>query len=279
MSKRTEASIQMQNEIQTSGRLILTRGEEAKTIKALEEATKRYHDTREDTLKFALASAYGIGIWGSARIKPSSRYGKLVRDFVEKLIEVNHQDEAGRTIPLRIVTGSGPGLMEAANYGAHRAIEKSRNNESKVTVVNYGVPIQGLPKQGHPNRFIQHNGEAHPEFSTRKQRMLDLTRGIFIAAGGYGTLYEAFMAIQNKQTGYIESDYLIVAHHFWQEALEGINDRLYGARVREKQVPLISETDLRLVKFVKRPEEAIEIFTPSIRQWWRNIGRWVTWVD
>lgn len=281
MSRRTEASAEIQQEIDTSGGILLSRlGEQDARIN-LRDATRAYHSARKNLLEYDLASAFGVAVWGSARIKPSSRYGKLVRNFTQGLIEASCTEDGSINIPLRIVTGGGPGLMEAANQGAHKAIERGRhNNGINLTVINYGVPVGGLSTE-YRNRFtINQNGEEeHPEFSTRKQRMLDLTQGIFVAAGGYGTLYEWFMAIQNRQTGHIESDYLIVAHDFWKADIDHLNDSLYHQRLLEGREPLISKKDLSLVQFVKKTDEAVEIFLPAVRQWWSRIGSKVSWTE
>lgn len=263
-----------------TGVIVRSRIEEYQTARWLSELTKAYHAARADELRFNLVSAFGLAVFGSSRIKPSSYHGKLVRNFVQQVIETNYQDDIGRLIPLRIVTGGGPGLMEAANYGAHRAIERNRTNgEPKIVVVNKGISILGTPTNKVRNRYVKQDNDDHIEFSTRKQRFLDLSLGAFLAAGGWGTLYEFMMGIQNKQTGHIEDDYLIVAHKFWQGPMELFYENMYHTRVRGKQISLITERDLKLVQFVSRTEEAVEIFTPAIKRWWREVGSLVQWID
>ncbi len=275
MSIRTEISEDLAHQAQ-QGEIILSRtGREIAAIE-LQEVTRAYHNARKNMLGYDLPAAYGIAVWGSARIKPTSRHGRSVTGFVESFIEKNPHK------PIRIVTGGGPGLMEAANYGVHRAREKTRTNGSgtQLIVVNYGVPVNGLPTQEKPNRFIDNkNGEEeHPEFSTRKQRMQDLINGAYIVMGGWGTLYEAFMTLQNEQTGHTKGN-LIVANVFWKDTLDKLNDLLYHERVRGKYTPLISEKDLGLVQFVKRPEEAVEIFSAGLNNWWETTGKAVRWVE
>lgn len=279
-SIRVQALDQLRGSIQSDGAILLGRQDHKEALDNLAAVTRIYHGARRTTIVYDLAAAYGVAVWGSTRIKKSSYYGKTVTRFVQELIERNQVDEQGNPIPLRIVTGAGLGLMEAAHYGAHRAKERGRYNGSKVAVINYGVPVKGVPLEV-VNRYAvgpETSLEEHPEFPTRLQRMSDLTLGAYIAAGGWGTLYEALTAIQNKQTGHIEPGYLVLAHKFWQERIEGMYDLMYHARQRNRQVPLISEKDMKLVQFVKRPEEAVEEFTPSIRKWWEEIGSKVVWV-
>lgn len=277
MPVRREALSNVQAEINLTGELLLSQTAALEAQEKLRKATEAYHKARKALLPYDLTSAYGVAVWGSARIKPTSRYGKLIRNFAQDLVESSRTEDDAIPIPLRIVTGGGPGIMEAANLGAYRAVERVRHRDVKVMVINYGVHLSGLPDETINPYIVNQNGEQHPEFSTRKQRMLDLSHGVFIAAGGFGTLYEAFMAIQNKQAGHIEPDFPIIAHQFWESDLESIINTIYHERTRGKQIPLISEKDLRLIQFVRRPEEAIEIFLPLIRSWWKKTGSKVLW--
>lgn len=257
MSFRTEISAQLRKEIDETGAVLLSRQLQSAATIRLQEATRAYEEARTASLPYDL-STYGLGVFGSARLKPDSKRGRYTTLFVQEVIEQNSN------IPLIIVTGGGPGLMEAANRGAHNTLN----------VLNYGITID-LPHQENKNGYVDYE-DRHPEFSTRMQRMIDMLNGTLIMEGGYGSLYEALMVLQNKQTGHVEKDFLIVAHTFWEPVINSIYNRLYHQRPDH---PLISKEDLELIRFARKRHEAVDIFSNHIQKWWNELGRFIEWVE
>lgn len=269
MSFRSEVLERLQQEIDLTGEITLSKklGEEAN--EGLEAATRAYEQARKAALPYALSS-YGIGVFGSARVSPTSRIARTTANFTQAVIEQNPN------VPLLVITGGGPGVMEAANRGAHNALERNRQSEAPLSVTSYGITID-LPHQEKKNKFVGEE-DRHPEFATRKQRMLDLMNGVLIIAGGYGTLYEGLMVVQNKQTRHVENDFLIVAHKFWEPTIDKLNDYLYHQFRTKGKTPMISEPDLNLIRFVGKTDEAVDLFSENIQKWWSEFGRFIQWI-
>lgn len=270
MSFRQEVLHIIKDERDLTGEVTLSKSKQVEALEKLEAATRTYEEARKAALPYTLAS-YGIGVFGSARVSPTSRIARATTRFAQNVIEQNPN------IPLLVITGGGPGIMEAANRGVHTALERNRRSETPLLVTSYGITID-LPHQEKKNKYV-HEEDRHPEFSTRKQKMLDLMNGVLVMAGGYGTLYEALMVLQNKQTGHVEEGFLIAAHRFWEPTIDRLNDLLYHNFIARGKRPMISETDLALIKYVKNTDEAVDLFSENIQKWWTEFGRFIRWVS
>jgi uncharacterized protein (TIGR00730 family) len=141
-----------------------------------------------------------VTVFGSARFKPGHRYYELARDVGRKLAEAG----------LTVITGGGPGAMEAANRGAREAGGPS-----------YGLNIL-LPNEQKPNPFIDENVEFR-YFFVRKVMLVKYSCAYIVLPGGLGTLDELFEAATLLQCGKIGPFPLIlVGSEFW----EGMRDFL-----------------------------------------------------
>ncbi|MEJ6812963.1 MAG: TIGR00730 family Rossman fold protein [Octadecabacter sp.] len=162
-----------------------------------------------------------------------SKYYDEARKFAELMTK---KGEASENV---IVTGGGPGVMEAGNRGAIDAGGRS-----------IGLNIV-LPHEQAPNEYVT------PElcfnfhyFAIRKMHFLMRAKAITVFPGGFGTLDETFEALTLIQTGRMEKvPFLLFGRAFWESIINW--DALADAGT-------ISEDDLALFKFVETAEEAVE---------------------
>jgi len=173
-----------------------------------------------------------VTIFGSARVKPSHPYYKMAEDIAEEL--VNHG--------YGVVTGGGPGIMEAGNRGAKRAGGKS-----------VGLNIY-LPHEQKGNIYIDADKLiTFDYFFVRKVMFIKYSQGFVIMPGGFGTideLSEALTLIQTKKIG--RFPIVLVGKKFWG----GLVDWIKITLLTEK---MISEEDLDLFNVVDTPKEAVKV--------------------
>jgi uncharacterized protein (TIGR00730 family) len=171
-----------------------------------------------------------VTIFGSARSSPKSEAYKQTVRLAKMLVESG----------FNIISGGGPGIMEAANKGASSAGGKS-----------VGLHIH-LPKEQRPNKYANVRLEFD-YFFVRKVMFVKYAVAYVIMPGGLGTLDELFEALTLIQTHRIRSfPVLLMGSHFWA----GLLDWLKKTLVKEKT---ISESDLDLFRVVDAPEEAVAI--------------------
>jgi uncharacterized protein (TIGR00730 family) len=158
------------------------------------------------------------------------------------------------TIPARrhrfvVTTGGGPGIMEAANLGAHEAGGKS-----------IGLNIQ-LPFEQHPNQFVTPslNFQFH-YFFMRKFWFAYLAKGLVIFPGGFGTMDELFEILTLAQTEKLAKKILVIIYgsEYWNKIIN------FQAFVDSGTV---SPQDLDLFKVVDNPEEAFEFLREGLTKY------------
>ena len=173
----------------------------------------------------------GVTIFGSARMKPSNRYYKAATELAKGLAKHN----------LAVITGGGPGIMEAANKGAAKARGKS-----------VGLNIE-LPNEQRGNRYANVPIHFHYFFS-RKVCFVKYSLGFVFMPGGFGTLDEFFEVLTLVQTQRIpEFPLILFGSSYWKGLLRWMETTMGG----ENQ--FISPGDLDLVKLTDHPQEAIDI--------------------
>ena len=174
-----------------------------------------------------------VSIFGSARTKPDHKYYKLAEEVASKI--VNHG--------YGVITGGGPGIMEAGNKGAYLAGGTS-----------VGLNIE-LPFEQHDNPYIDHDKSLDFDyFFVRKVMFVKYSQGFVVMPGGFGTLDELFEAITLIQTNKIEKfPIVLVSREFWGGLLDWIKETLLA------KFSNISEGDLDLIHVVDTPDEVINI--------------------
>jgi uncharacterized protein (TIGR00730 family) len=171
-----------------------------------------------------------VTIFGSARARPNSPSYKKTERVARLLVQHG----------FNIISGGGPGTMEAANKGAAEAGGKS-----------VGLHIH-LPKEQRENKYANVRLDFK-YFFIRKVMFVKYAVAYVIMPGGFGTLDELFEALTLIQTKRIRSfPVLIMDSKFWK----GLMDWIKGTLLREK---CISPADLDIFQLVDTPEEAVNI--------------------
>ena len=173
-----------------------------------------------------------VSIFGSARSKPEDPFYIMAEDIAYRLTMEGYG----------IITGGGPGIMEAGNKGAHRGGGKS-----------VGLNIV-LPHEQEGNRYIDRDKIINFDyFFVRKVMFMKYAQGFVIMPGGFGTLDEFFEALTLIQTNKVARFPLVlVGKHFWGGIVEWVKEQ----QLREN--PFIAEEDLNLFSLVDTAEEAVE---------------------
>jgi uncharacterized protein (TIGR00730 family) len=178
-----------------------------------------------------------ISIFGSARVKPGHAQYEAAVELARLL------GEAGITI----ITGGGPGIMEAGNKGAQEA-----------GVPSIGLNIE-LPFEQGVNAYVDLPMEFH-YFFVRKTMFLKYAQGFVIFPGGFGTMDELFEALTLIQTGKVQNFPVIL---FGKAYWEGLFNWLREPMLAEGK---ISAADLNLVILSDSPEEIRDIIVSCFQQ-------------
>jgi uncharacterized protein (TIGR00730 family) len=176
---------------------------------------------------------FRVTIFGSSRIARGDALYNAAKDLAFQLARLGCD----------IVTGGGPGLMEAANEGAQ---EGDLSGKTK----SYGLHIQ-LPFEYHPNKYIDRLA-LHRTFFSRLHHFVRLSHAYIVLPGGVGTTLETFMIWQLLQVGYIKDRPLVLLGEMWHGLLEWM---------RKEMLPhnLVYERDLEIVQVVESIEDAVRI--------------------
>ena len=172
-----------------------------------------------------------ISIFGSARTAPEDPYYRLTTEIAESVVKSG----------LGIITGGGPGIMEAANLGA--------KNAGGISV---GLNIN-LPFEQKANPYIDEDKLMNFEyFFVRKVIFMKYSQGFVVMPGGFGTLDELFEALTLIQTEKIKKfPIILVGKKFWGGLMDWINTIL----LEEHK---IDPDDLDLIRVVETKEEVLE---------------------
>ena len=170
-----------------------------------------------------------VSIFGSARTAPGSPYYALTETIARQL------SDAGFTV----ISGGGPGIMEAANKGAFFGRSPS-----------VGLNIQ-LPHEQSSNEY-QDISQSFRHFFARKYMFVRFASAYVVMPGGFGTLDELLEALTLIQTGKSKGIPIILVHEpFWR----GLLDWLRSTLVSEG---MISADDLGLVQVIDKPEDIVD---------------------
>jgi uncharacterized protein (TIGR00730 family) len=172
----------------------------------------------------------GVSIFGSARTKPGDRY-YLEAVAVARLL-------AGHGIP--VITGGGPGIMEAGNRGAKEG-----------GGVSVGCSIE-LPFEVGSNPYVT-KSLLFKFFFVRKTMFVKYATAFIVFPGGYGTMDELFEALTLIQTGKVKSfPVILFGRAYWQGMVDWLSRSVAGAGN-------IDPADLTLFHLTDDPEEAVRI--------------------
>lgn len=173
-----------------------------------------------------------ISIFGSARTKEENKYYQLSVEIGEKLAKAGYG----------IITGGGPGIMEAGNKGAHQGGGKS-----------VGLNID-LPFEQFHNKYVDR--ESHLNFDyffVRKVIFVKYSQGFVVMPGGFGTMDELFEAITLIQTKKItKRPVVLVGKEYWTGLVEWVKN------VMLEKEHNISPDDMRFLTVVDTADEAVK---------------------
>ena len=181
---------------------------------------------------------YRVSIFGSARMKPESAWYKEAYDLAFQL--------AMRGVD--IVTGGGPGLMDAANKGAKDGGKKSRS---------IGLPIE-LPFETDANMHLDVK-RHHKRFSSRLDEFMRISHAVVVTPGGIGTLLEMFYTWQLIQVGHIASRPILMlgGKEMWKELLDWLHKW-------PLKMELMSPKDMDNIIYCKDVESVLNHLQPLI---------------
>ncbi len=185
---------------------------------------------------------YRVAIFGSARAKPASPVYGEVKELARRL----------SALGVDIVTGGGPGLMQAANEG-----ENLGDPENKTR--SYGIRID-LPFEQGANPFVE-KVYTHRTFYSRLAQFMRVSSAFVIVRGGIGTALETFMVWQLLQVRHLNDVPLVFVGKMWRELTEWASRNMV-----ESGSELASAEDVALPICVDNVEQAIEILLPHIER-------------
>ncbi len=173
-----------------------------------------------------------VSIFGSARTKETNVYYKMAEDIARLLTERGYG----------VISGGGPGIMEAANKGAYQAGGKS-----------VGLNIE-LPFEQFHNKYIDRDKLLEFDyFFVRKVMFMKYSQGFIVLPGGFGTLDEMFEALTLIQTGKIARfPIVLVGTSYWKGLIDWLKETML---LKEHN---INEEDLNLFRLVDTAEDAAE---------------------
>ena len=173
-----------------------------------------------------------VTVFGSARAKRTDPYYKAGEELGKALADRG----------FAVITGGGPGIMEAVNKGCHDA-----------GGLSVGCNIE-LPHEQSMNRYVD-LGVEFRYFFVRKNMFVKYARGFVIFPGGFGTLDELFESLTLAQTGKIEHFPIVLfGSPYWRGLIDWLKDRVLASGA-------IAAGDMTLMSITDDPEEAAEMAT------------------
>ena len=174
-----------------------------------------------------------VSIFGSARTTDDNPYFKVAQEIAAKLVRHGYG----------VITGGGPGIMEAANKGAFEQGGRS-----------VGLNIK-LPFEQHSNIYIDPDKNMDFDFFfVRKVMFVKYSQGFVVLPGGFGTLdelFEALTLIQTKKIG--RFPIILVGKAYWTGLIDWIKSTVLEAENN------INAPDLKLFSIVETPDEAVRV--------------------
>lgn len=174
-----------------------------------------------------------VSIFGSARTSPDQKYYKLAENIAFELTQNGYG----------IITGGGPGIMEAGNKGAKRG-----------NGISVGLNIE-LPFEQFDNEFIDRDKNLlFDYFFVRKVMFVKYAQGFVVMPGGFGTLdelFEAMTLIQTKKIG--KFPIILVGKDFWNGLFDWVKEVLI------KKYENVSPEDMDLISIVDNEKEVVDI--------------------
>jgi uncharacterized protein (TIGR00730 family) len=189
---------------------------------------------------------YRVTIFGSARAQPGTYVYNEVKRVAAALAEMGCD----------IITGGGPGLMQAANEGAAAVNAPERNR-------SVGIRVE-LPFEQEVNPFVEQAFE-HKTFFTRLHHFVLTSDAFVVAPGGIGTVLELMMIWQLLQVRHVRDTPLILVGKMWAGLVDWAR-----AHLLTSQPPLANPEDMTIPRCVGTADEAIALIREHHARWQRE---------
>lgn len=176
---------------------------------------------------------FRVAIFGSARIKPTDKVYKQVFQLAKKI----------GSLGFDMVTGGGPGIMEAANAG-------HENGDTKDKADNIGLPIK-LPWENKANKHLEIKKNFN-KFSGRLDLFMALSNVVIVMPGGIGTCLELFYSWQLIQVRHIKPVPIILIGKMWEDLIKWM--KKYPLKAG-----LVSPDDFKHIHIAKTNGHAMKI--------------------
>lgn len=178
-----------------------------------------------------------VSVFGSARTTPDSPYYALAHDVAQGLVEAGYA----------VITGGGPGIMEAANKGA-----------AEAGGLSVGLGIE-LPFEQGMNRWVD-LGVNFRYFFARKTMFVKYSEGFVVLPGGFGTFDELFEALTLVQTHKVTGfPIVLLGGSYWDGLLAWLRDTVQPAG-------MISAADVDLLQVASTADEAVDLVKRRVAQ-------------
>jgi uncharacterized protein (TIGR00730 family) len=186
---------------------------------------------------------YRVTIFGSARAQPGTYVYTEVQRVAAALAKMGCD----------IITGGGPGLMQAANEGAAEAHAPERNRSVGIRV--------DLPFEQDVNPFVEQAFEHHT-FFTRLHHFVLASDAFVVAPGGIGTVLEAMMIWQLLQVRHMQDTPLIFVGKMWADLVDWAKEHMLST-----QPPLANPEDMLIPRCLNTADEAIALLREHHASW------------
>jgi len=223
---------------------IVRLSDEDAAVELLERAVTGLWEVVNELTRFRRTTRqnYRVTIFGSARLKPATPAYNAVKKLAAELTKMGCD----------IISGGGPGLMQAANEGAH-SIEKAAHR-------SVGIRVE-LPFEQEVNPFVGHAYE-HRTFFSRLHHFMIVSDAFIVVPGGIGTLLEMSLAWQLLQVRKLYNTPLIVVGKMWAELVE------WGRRsMLRKGNELASDIDFTIPHCVDTIAECVALVRENRTAW------------
>src|SRR6186997_498840 len=224
---------------------IVRLSDEDEAVALLERAVKGLWEVVNDLTRFRRTTRqnYRVTIFGSARLKPGTPAYEGVKKLAAELTGMGCD----------ILTGGGPGLMQAANEGAHSADPKGLSR-------SVGINIE-LPFEQEVNPFVTQAFE-HRTFFSRLHHFMIMSDAFVVTPGGIGSLLELSLAWQLLQVRHLYNTPLILVGKMWGDLVDWAHEAM---RIEGNE--LASEEDFKIPHCVNSIEEALALIRDNRAAW------------
>ena len=244
--KKSETKIDKGNELQTFGQSdVVKLSDEDAAVALLQRSVAGLWDVVNELTRFRRTTRqnYRVTIFGSARLKPGTFPYDSVKELAAELTRMGCD----------IITGGGPGMMQAANEGALSVDPKALSRSVGIRV--------DLPFEQRVNPFVGLAYE-HRTFFSRLHHFMIVSDAFVVVPGGIGTLLELSMVWQLLQVRKLYNTPLILVGKMWTDLVE------WGRRTMLKHdSELASEVDFKIPDCVNTIEETVALIRENRAQW------------